>query len=150
MPGSLRCKEGLKHSSGGLLIHAHARVGDRDADKSAGTSIGNGLAVLRVDFHVLSLDEQVAAGGHGISGIDDQVHEHLLDLPGIGLGGPHPLSQVCGDRDSFADQPASHVGHAFDNLVEIEQIFLHGLPPAEKKKLSSQVRGAYRRPLGLF
>ena len=40
--------------------------------------------------HRLGLDPDVAALGHGVAGVDNQVDQHLLDLALVGADAPQP------------------------------------------------------------
>ena len=55
------------------------------------------------------LDGQLAAAGHGVAGVDGQVHDDLLDLAGVGLDRPRPGSSDGGQLDVLADHPAEHL-----------------------------------------
>ena len=40
-------------------------------------------AASALQHDIASLDREPAAIGHGMAGVDRQVHEHLLDLAGV-------------------------------------------------------------------
>jgi hypothetical protein len=44
--------------------------------------------VVFVERDVGGLDGKLAPGGHGVAGVDGEVHDDLLDLSGIGADRP--------------------------------------------------------------
>ena len=61
-----------------------------------GCTSGWSLSVLLVEVDVGGRDGQLAALGHGVAGVDRQVHDDLLDLAGVGLDQPEVAAR---DRD---------------------------------------------------
>ncbi len=62
--------------------------------------------VRGVEIHAGGLDGESAAPGHGVAGVDHQVHDDLLELPGIGPdGGAGRLGREA-QFDVFPDQAA--------------------------------------------
>ena len=80
-----------------------------------------GRRFRRVD--VGGLDRQVAAVGHGIAGIDRQVHDDLLDLAGIGLDRADGPRRNHDQVDVFADQAGQHFQVFGDHVVEVEHLW---------------------------
>ena len=63
---------------------------------------------LRVEFDVLRAQGQLPAFGHGIAGVDAQIHQHLLKLARVGFDELQVVSQHCIDFDVFSNNPAQH------------------------------------------
>ncbi len=64
--------------------------------------------VSLIELGVRGFQSQLAAVGHGVAGIQGEVHDDLLDLPGIGF---HRAQVTGGDGEDFnvfADQPPQH------------------------------------------
>ena len=65
-------------------VHARAGVGHREHHVGAGHDAGVSRRVGGVELHVGRLDGQLASPRHGVASVHDEVHQDLLDLPGIG------------------------------------------------------------------
>ena len=92
----------------------------------------------RADAHRADIGDRVA-------GVDDQVGQHLLDLPRIGeharqAGQPHHF-----ERDARPEQSPEQRRHPRDDVVELQRLGLHDLAPAEREQLARQVGGLLRR-----
>ncbi len=111
------------------LVHAHSRVADRKQHVSAGPQVGNAIGAFLAD--VGGLDHQGTAGGHGIPGIDDQIHDNLLDLPRIGPDLPEVVSAASLELDVLADQPTQHLFDTPHHFVQIQDARCHDLFSAE-------------------
>ena len=60
---------------------------------------GRGLVEVRVG----GLDDQLAAAWHGVSGVDGEVDQDLLDLAGVGEHGFQVFGQVADQLDVLAE-----------------------------------------------
>ena len=60
--------------------------------------------VALVEVHILGLDDQVAPVRHGVPRVDREVHNHLLDLPRVGLNASEFRRQRRPQLYVFADQ----------------------------------------------
>jgi len=77
--------EGLEDALAGVGVHADAVVRDPEADVVAADRVQGELPRLVVaQMHVGGLDAEAAAGGHGVSGVHHQVHDHLLKHGAVG------------------------------------------------------------------
>jgi len=109
-----------------------------------------GPRVGPVEVDVARLDGQPAACGHGIAGVDRQVHQHLLHLAGVGLDATQRRVQGGRQADVLADHPAQERHQAGHHHVEVEYARLQHLLPAERQELPRQGGGPVRRvPDGL-
>ena len=95
---------------------------------------------------VAGIDGQRAAAGHGVAGVDREVHQHLLQLARVGQDRP----QVTGERgdqlDVLAEGPAQHFLHCGDDGVEVEYPWLYHLPAGEGEQLAGEAGRPFGRP----
>ena len=104
-----------------------------------------GRRVLLVDVHVRRLDRQLASVRHRVARVDDEVHEHLLDLTRVGLHAPERAAEDGDDLDVLADQAAQHLVHLADDVVQLQDPRLEKLLPAEREQLAGQRAGSVGR-----
>src|SRR6202011_1351267 len=81
---------------------------------------------------------KLAALRHGVAGVDHEIHDDLLDLPGIcanataiGMKLDHKLHFIAQDAEK-------HFAHAVDQRVEIERLRTEHVLAAEGKQLARQ------------
>ena len=102
---------------------ADAVVGDADFGEAAGGVLGDA-----------DLDDAASGGGHGLSGVDDEVHQDLLDLGGVdagvgaALGAEVELDAVVGEV--FVDEHEDFFDEA-DNVGGLEVVGPAGAGEAE-------------------
>jgi hypothetical protein len=85
-PSGLRREEGLEDARLRRLVHARARVRHRDHHVRSGPHAeGAARLVASTSASRRRRDAQRAAVRHRVARVDDEVHQHLLDLPGVGL-----------------------------------------------------------------
>ena len=125
-------------------VHARAGVADGEPHQRPRREAAVGPHLGGVGQQLRHLDEQAAAGRHGVAGVHGQVEQDLLHVAGI--------CQHCRaghdarlERDVLADEPAQHVLHPADHLAEIEHPDLEHLPAREGEELAGQGGGALRR-----
>ena len=124
LPGPLVVKKGSKRRRQDLRRHADAGVGHRAAGRtSPGDALGEapGLGLASPRRCAVSMREPPARG-HGVAGVHRQVHEHLLDLAGVGADAPQRRAarSAC-ELDVLADEPPQHLLDARDHGVEVER-----------------------------
>ena len=100
--------------------------------------------VFVVEVNVGRLDGQPAAVGHGVARVDDEVEERVLQLVGIGEGGPEPAALHGFHLDRLAERPAHDLRHAGDQAVHLQRLRLERLAPAEGEQAVGQLRRAVR------
>ena len=122
-PGSavlLSGEERLEYVLGNLGGHSGAGVADPQPHVAALSRPGAPGDGVGVHGYVAGVDGQRAASGHGVAGVDREVHQHLVQLAGVGQDRP----QVTGERgdqlDVLADGPAQHFLDRCDDAVEVE------------------------------
>ena len=120
----------------GFLVHAGAVVcdGHHDAGAGSGAAGSAGLADLKVG----GCDLKAAAVRHGVARIDEQVHDHLLDLFGIGQDTAQMGIERGGEGDVFADEAAEHAFGIADGGIEVERTGLDDLLAAEGEELAGE------------
>src|SRR5208283_3768496 len=98
-------KERLKDAGLGFLVHALAGIGNRDHGIASGLD-KTVFAEVLAHGNVGALQSELAAFGHGIFGIDDQVHDDLLKLADVGASVTGLGGEAGHQFDVFADQGA--------------------------------------------
>ena len=134
----LRREERLEDARLDRLAHAGARVAHREHHVLAGHHVGGLARVFVVEHHVRRLDHEPAAGGHRVAGVDDEVHQHLLELAAVHLDGADVRLGAHVDRDVLADQPAEHLVQLGDERVDVEERRFHELLPGEAEQLPGE------------
>ncbi len=124
--------------SHGLFGHAAPGVGDRQHDVAPGLDPGVAERVGAIQLHVGGLEGQAAAPGHGVPGVDRQVHDRLFQLVTVGF---RP-AQVGGEGEVQLDvfpQGAAEQGlHAHEDLVQAEAFGLKHLASGEGEYLAGE------------
>ena len=95
-----------------------------------------------VEVNVARFDRQLPALWHGVASVDRQIHENLLDLPGVGPNAPEVRPEHRYEIDVFADETAEHLVHVCHDVVEIQYPRLEDLLAAESEQLAGQCGGA--------
>src|SRR5256884_487995 len=88
------------------------------------------------------LDEHASPARHGITRIDHEVQEHLLELARVGVDGARLGVEGGGQLDVVADQAAQHLVHVRHDGVELEHLGGEDLAAAEREQLPGELRGA--------
>src|SRR5262249_14437808 len=92
---------------------------------------------------VLGFNEELAAVGHGVTGVDGDVENDLLEMRFVddnGAGG----TQVQDQFNVFADQPRQDSGEVTQHLVRLNRRGPGDLLAAEGEQLPGQPAGALR------
>ena len=82
--GGLGREEWFEEPEAGGAVHPDAGVGDGEHDVRARghLEVLDGVGLIELD--VGRLDGDRAAEGHGVAGVDDEVHDDLVDLASVG------------------------------------------------------------------
>ena len=91
-----------------------------------------------VQLDIPGLYRQTAARRHRIPRVDHEVHQHLLELSGIGADGPQVGRKARDELYLLADEPAEHRVHPGDERVQVEPGGLQHLLSAEREQLPRQ------------
>jgi len=65
--------------------------------------------------------------------IDAEVHQHLLDLRGIGAHSRQIGRQIFADLNVLADHLVEQIHDVVDGLIQTEASRLEDLPPGERQ-----------------
>ena len=144
LPGLLRCEKGLEDPKPGRLIHARSRIGDRQHHISSRTNAREGEDICFGELGNRRQNGERASCWHGIARIDNQVHNHLLELAGIGLDAPRKGTQPSRQANIFPDEPSQEALQPLHDLIENQHLGLQELAAAECQELRRQSCG----PLG--
>ena len=132
--GSLGREKWFKDAGLRGRIHAATGVADGEDNMLASMGILIKSGVFIVERDIGGLDGELPSHGHGVPGIDRQVHDHLFELPLVRLDAPQVGGQVEQDVDIFADEPAEHGPRIDQKGVEIEDARLKNLLSAKRQK----------------
>ena len=66
-----------------LSVHAASGIGDRQHDIGSGAGPNPWIDIGLMQFDIGSFCSKLTGIGHGVSGINDQVHHDLFDLRGV-------------------------------------------------------------------
>src|SRR4029079_19502842 len=103
----LRGEEWLEKATLNVLVHNDTRVcyGDHQILALHDRLVVQGGAF---EIDVGRLDGEGATVGHRVSGVHDEVHQHLLELAAIGKRRRHHGREIEHDADAVAGQHAEH------------------------------------------
>ena len=147
LPRLLGGEERLEDLRAGRGVHTAPRVADGELDVWPDLRLGVLGGVCRVDHDVGGFDRHPTAVRHRVAGVHDQVHQHLLELPRVGLDRRARGAGLGQQIDVLADQPPQHGADAANHGVEVEDLRLEDLLAPEGEELARQVLGAAGRPL---
>jgi hypothetical protein len=97
-----------------------------------------------VGLHRGDLDREAPAARHGVAGVDGQVHQHLLELAGVGPDRRRLRGQHRHQLDVLADEAAQHLGQLGDERSERHDLGDQHLLAAEGEELPREGGGALR------
>ena len=134
----------------GLGVHSGPGVAHRQQHVRAGPRAGVAPCEGLIQIDVRRSQGELAALGHGVAGVDHQVHDDLLDLSRVGLDPAERLPLHGGHLDVLSDHAAEHLVEVREEGVEIQHPGLDHLLPAEREELARQGGGALGRLLDLI
>ncbi len=108
--------EGFKRMETRLFVHAHACVADMDGEILADADAARGQEHRTKD--ILGFDEQLATVGHGITRVDHDVEDNLLE---VGLVHHHRTAgaQVHHQLHVFSNQTGQDAGQIPEGMVRL-------------------------------
>ena len=118
-------------------IHPDACVGHPDRHVAAGGERQGALGQRDVG----GLDRQPSAVGHGVATVDRHVHQHLVELAGVGLDRPQPAGEVELQLDVVAERPTEHGADRLDDRVEIQPLGPGDVSSGEGEQLPGECGG---------
>ncbi len=92
----------------------------------------------------------LSALGHRVAGVDDEVHQNLLELRAVGEHRRQVGPDLGGDLNLRPDEALQHGLHRLDEVVERHGLLRDHLAPAERQQLAREARGAVGRFENLF
>ena len=128
----------------GFLVHPPTRVAQGQHHVRAGMDphVSFGGALIQLDIR--SLDRKFSAFRHRITGVDRQIHDHLLDLSRIGLDAPDIRIEQRDPFNVLANKTLEHLIHVGHHGIEVQHPRLQHLLAAERQELLRERGG----PLG--
>lgn len=89
----------------GCRCHAAASIAHVQQDIQTGFDFWIVANKGCIQINIAGLDHQTPAVPHGIAGVDDQIHDHLIDLGGIHVDWLQSRRQPNLELNVLADQP---------------------------------------------
>jgi hypothetical protein len=78
------------------------------------------------------------AGGHGVSRVQREIHQHASDLALVGPHTPQTRTETNHNFDAVTHHPPEHPLEVRDGLVQVENFGLQKLAPAKGEQLVSE------------
>src|SRR5712691_224016 len=124
----------------GLSVTVHALAGVADGNHDVGTVFDESIfgAMGAVEGNTGGTNADFAAVGHGVFGIDHQIHDDLLKLSGIGASAADGGGELSGEFDIFSDEWAEEALHVGDDGVDVDDLELEMLFAAEGEELAGE------------
>ena len=146
----LRCEEGLEDAR--LHRWAHAGSGVADRQGHIGTRLEPCLpwCVVLVEIHFGCLDCECAAVRHGVTGVDDEVHDDLLDLARVRFD--EAWFRVHSENELYvlSNEPSKHLLDLSQNDVDFQDPWFDDLLATESQQLPRQGGGTLPGLVDLF
>ena len=130
-----RFKDFLQH----FRRDAHPGVSHGDDHARAGFDLGMPARVRFLDLAVSGAQHQHAAAGHGITGIDAKVEQHLMDLRCVAANDPKLRVHVFLESDVFGKGFAHHRFNVAEQVFELDDFILPFGAPGEGENLTDQL-----------
>ncbi len=132
--GLFRREERLEDVGLHFRVHADAGVAHGHRHVAARRKVMLGRISLR-EGHVGRFNGQRAAVRHGVSGVQGKVHDRAADFAGVGPHLPEGGRAIDGHLDPLAHQTAQHPVEVRNDDIQVENLGLQHLPPAEGQQL---------------
>ena len=105
---------------------ARAGVGDGDDGVAARLRLNVQTRVVLVEIEVFDLDAELAAVGHGVAGVDAEVHQHLMNLRRVAENRPHIIGRLVADFDGLRQRLAQNLDDLFNEVARLQGDVLAG------------------------
>ncbi len=124
-----------------LRRNAGAVVAHRQAHPRARGQVGQRRRLARRQRQRRQAEGEMTAVGHGVAGVEGQVHQHLLQLGGVAMH--YRLGQVVAHReaDIFRQGPFQQFDHCARQREQVERGASQGRAPTEIENLADEVGG---------
>ena len=129
-------------------IHTRAGVADAQPNMIAREQPGQSLRGRRIDRDIAGRDLQLAAGGHRIARVDDEIEQRCLELHRIDAAGPQARLERHAEGDCLAKRAAQEGFAGDDRVVEHHDFRSQGAAPGKREQLLGQLGAAICRRLG--
>jgi hypothetical protein len=93
-------------------------------------------AIRAVQLGVGSLNQDLPSLGHGVAGIDREIHNDLLHLAGVRADGAEILRPADDQLDVLADKAGQQPAHFFHDVIQVHDVGLQNLQTAESQELA--------------
>ena len=123
-------------------VHAPAVVGDGKTEEVSAAGIGMPAPVVFGERDSSQANADGARAGDRIAGVDDEIHDNLLEIGGIGENARQIFGAVTLKLDVLGQKAREHVAQVGQRDAEIQRLGAGNLTPAEDKQLPRQGRGA--------
>src|ERR1700722_673004 len=132
--GKKRFENTVKSAS----VHSCPGIGDREHGIASGPGMRLSRELLLVEHNFPGFNEELAALGHSIAGVDAQVHDDLFDLGRIGPNHGQIWGQIRFDFNIAAEDFFQEAESFGDVLIEIYVARLENLAAGEGEQLTGQ------------
>ena len=95
-----------------------------------------------LDLAVFGAQQQLAAAGHGVAGIDAEVEQHLMDLRSVAASDPELRLHVFLELDVFGERFADYRFSVAEQVFELDDFMLAFGAPGEGENLTDQFGAA--------
>ena len=140
LPLLLGREERLEDAGAGRGIHPLTRIADGQLDVGPRRQTERPGA-LGSERDIGRLNREPAARRHRVARVDGEVHEYLLELPGVGSDGRDARLEQAVERDVLADQPLEKRFDVGDDGVEVEHARPKDLLAGKREQLLRQRAG---------
>ena len=125
------------------LVHSAARI--RHLQHHIGARLRSYVqaGVRPVQMRVGGSNRELPAFGHGVAGIDRQIHDNLPDLAFVCAYPPQARLQDETQLNVLPDQGPEHLLKILHHHLEVEYLRLEHLLPAERQELPRQCRRSF-------
>src|SRR5207245_10890436 len=96
-----------------------------------------------------NLNGEIASRGHGVARVHHKIHDHLLELRGIGAKANRLLASVEVKANIFAEDAAKQLHDAVEMLLDVDHARFEHLLAAEGQQLAREGAAAGRKSVGL-
>jgi len=134
----------LEHAAARLEIHPGAPVRDLQQHVVAGRDREQSGCLAGIERDLAGADRKWSALRHGIARIDDEVHDHLIELPGIDHDTPVMGRQLGAQLNVFAQRARQHLVRCAHPFVDPQHLGFDQLPPRKRQELARELGGTLR------
>jgi len=146
----LRREERLEHVPLGRAIHSNPGIAHGEKHVRPRDDLGMLVRIVDIERRIRGRDGELAARRHRIARVDDEVHEHLFDLSGIGAHAPEAGCRQRLELDVLTQNALEHLADAGEYFIEIEDLRRQHLLSAEGEHLAREVRGGQARAMNVL